>query len=269
MVNNSKEGTSLLSASDNDAEPRIEKSGSYHHLYVLVSCALGAALIMAISLFGNHRGITFSEMKYQISNSGSSTGDSSLIASDGLDGNSSDTSAYVKVCNINNYPTSNIENELLVSPGCLVLADKDLSSRRKVKKYEYATVTTICATSAAGEVYLDTSFLHAYGLIFDSQSLLSTVTLNDDSVVTVYSDDGASGLSKTILGKKHVKGSAFTHSLSGQKYPGTSNSVKDSAKSLVFTTTNEKLQDCKTPSSIYDSKHVKNFKYQKTLRSRR
>jgi len=156
-----------------------------------------------------------------------------------------------KICNVNNIPRSYLVDGVTVGPGCLALADKDLTTIPENPQYTHANLVVICGNKDSGTVQLDAETLNAYDLIYEGQSLLSSMLLDKACDVKYYLEDGFTGLSKHYNGTKG-NGMEWSHAnepftFAGQKYSSTVRPFKnvgDNVKSLEFTSTTDELTDC-------------------------
>merc|ERR1711871_337202 len=156
-----------------------------------------------------------------------------------------------KICNVNNIPRSYLLDGVTVGEGCVVLADKDLTTIPVNPQYTHANLVIVCGNKDSGTVRLNTEKLNAYDLIYEEQSLLSSMVLDKASDVIFYLQDDARGLSKHYAGTKG-NGTPWSQAnepftFAGQKYSSTTppfKDVGDNVKSLEFTSTTDKITDC-------------------------
>merc|ERR1719502_2234780 len=107
-----------------------------------------------------------------------------------------------KICNVNNIPRSYLIDGVTVGPGCLALADKDLTTIPENPQYKHANLVIVCGNKDSGTIRLNTEVLSAYDLVYDGQSLVSSMLLDKASDVKFYLRDNYSGLSKHYAGTK-------------------------------------------------------------------
>ena len=156
-----------------------------------------------------------------------------------------------KICNVNNIPRSYLLDGVTVGEGCVVLADKDLTTIPVNPQYTHANLVIVCGNKDSGTVRLNTEKLNAYDLIYEDQSLISSMVLDKASDVIFYINDNARGLSKHYAGTKG-NGTPWSQAnepftFAGQKYSSTTppfKDVGDNVKSLEFTSTTDKITDC-------------------------
>jgi len=168
----------------------------------------------------------------------------SQISSDGTD---------YKICNVNNIPRSYLLNGVTVGAGCLALADKDLTTIPENPQYKHANLVIVCGNKDSGTIRLNTEVLSAYDLVYDGQSLVSSMLLDKASDVKFYLRDNYSGLSKHYAGTKS-NGAEWSEAnkpftFAGQKYSSTTppfKNVGDNVKSIEFESTTDDLTDCGT-----------------------
>ncbi len=156
-----------------------------------------------------------------------------------------------KICNINNVPRSYLLHGVTVGAGCLALADKDLTTIPENPQYSHANLVVVCGNRDSGTIELGTEVLSDYDLVYDGQSLLSSMLLDKAGDVRFYMHDGHEGLSKHYAGTKG-NGAEWSEAnqpftFAGQKYSSTTppfHNVGDNVKSLEFTSTTDELTDC-------------------------
>merc|ERR1719502_2429128 len=158
-----------------------------------------------------------------------------------------------KICNVNNIPRSYLIDGVTVGPGCLALADKDLTTIPENPQYKHANLVIVCGNKDSGTIRLNTEVLSAYDLVYDGQSLVSSMLLDKASDVKFYLRDNYSGLSKHYAGTKS-NGAEWSEAnkpftFAGQKYSSTTppfKNVGDNVKSIEFESTTDDLTDCGT-----------------------
>ena len=116
------------------------------------------------------------------------------------DGSDTIVADNVRICNVNNIPISKIAEGITVAPGCVLLAEKDLTTIVQNSKYLHASVLVICSNKAAGSVRIDHDVLEAYDLIFEGNSLVSSMVLDASSSIKFFQYPQFEGQEKFYTG---------------------------------------------------------------------
>merc|ERR1711871_565706 len=152
----------------------------------------------------------------------------------------------VSVCSVNDITVSDIQKGLVIEPGCIIIANKDITNIRFGPQNDHVVVVTVCATRGAGTIILDAPKLSSYGLIIEGQSLISTVGYSDDSQLTVFKEDNCKGqILKRFLGTS-ASSNRMTqlYSLSDNNYMFDGTAISRNVWSIKMQTSTETLSDC-------------------------
>jgi hypothetical protein len=179
---------------------------------------------------------------------------------------------YANICMINDVPVSYIAEGITVSPGCVLLSSKDLTTADANPQYDYASIVTLCATRQAGDVILDSTALSDFDLIFEGDSLVMSVGLGDDTQTTVFKENHADGdVMKRFLGSPANSGKYdLLYSLASNKYMSDGTTIGGNVRSVELKTSVETLSDCaatvhpqkkKVTTMKASRKHMKLFKH--------
>lgn len=153
---------------------------------------------------------------------------------------------YGNICMQRNVPLSAIREGVTINPGCVVVSDKDLTIADANPQYDVASLMTICATREAGDAVLGSDDLTDMGMVFEGNSLVSSIGLGDDTQVAVFKDEDAEGdVKKAFLGAPARDGKYdLLYSLASNKYEADGTIIGGNVFSVEFKTSMETLSDC-------------------------
>lgn len=153
---------------------------------------------------------------------------------------------YGNICMQRNVPLSAIREGVTINPGCVVVSDKDLTIADANPQYDVASLMTLCATREAGDAVLGSDDLTDMGMVFEGNSLVSSIGLGDDTQVAVFKDEDAEGdVKKAFLGAPARDGKYdLLYSLASNKYEADGTIIGGNVFSVEFKTSMETLSDC-------------------------
>jgi len=131
-------------------------------------------------------------------------------------------------------------------PGCVLFSNNDLTFVAEVPKYEESSILVICASSESGIVSVDATTLADFDMVFENQSLISSVILGPDAAVTVYSGGNFDGNSLVIK-----QTSSSDVSLVQKVYGLGTRSANDNVLSLELASGSDVLNKCETAMQVY------------------
>lgn len=147
-------------------------------------------------------------------------------------------------------------------PGCVLLSVNDLTQVTEVHKYQESAILVVCSSSAAGVVKIDGSKLEDFDLVFQGQSLISSIIFGDDTQLNGFSDANFTGMNVDL--KPPEAGTVL--GLDTTYFKGTSPrvSANDRLKSMEFMSGSETLNSCEDAMEVYYFKDLKfNTKHKK------
>lgn len=147
-------------------------------------------------------------------------------------------------------------------PGCVLFSVNDLTQITNVHKYQESAILVVCSSSASGVVKIDGSTLEDFDMIFQDQSMISSIIFGPHTQLHGFSGNNFTGMD-TVL---KPPPSSTMLSLDTAYFEGVRPrvSTNDNIKSFEYISSSELLNSCEDAMNVYYLKDLKfNAKHDK------